>query len=332
MISIETDISKINAEQWAKLVETSPTASWFQTKACYDFYASLSFMKPYVFAVSEDEQLTGLLCGYIIADGGKLKQYFSRRAIIPGGALLAETISDEALLQLLQTVINSLKNKAIYIEFRNYNDYSAYTAIFAKADFEYQQHLNFKIPTASVEQAFSRLVSTKRRDVRISQKEGAVITEITTNEELAEYYLILQDLYHTKVKTPLFPIEFFEKIITLPECRIFGIKYRGKVIGGSVCVFLSAKAAYEWFVCGIDRKYKNIYSSTLATWAAIQYTAENNYQYFDMMGAGKPNDSYGVRDFKAKFGGEMVEEGRFLCITKPKLYALGKWAIKMLKR
>lgn len=31
-----------------------------------------------------------------------------------------------------------------------------------------------------------------------------------------------------------------------------------------------------------------------------------------MMGAGVPNDGgYGVRDFKAKFGGELVEYGRF---------------------
>ena len=39
-----------------------------------------------------------------------------------------------------------------------------------------------------------------------------------------------------------------------------------------------------------------------------------------------------VRDFKAKFGGELVEHGRFLCVRKPLLYWIGKTGVKLLKR
>ena len=51
-----------------------------------------------------------------------------------------------------------------------------------------------------------------------------------------------------------------------------------------------------------------------------------------MMGAGKPDEQYSVRDFKAEFGGEMVEHGRFLCINKPLLYQIGKAGLAILKR
>jgi len=50
------------------------------------------------------------------------------------------------------------------------------------------------------------------------------------------------------------------------------------------------------------------------------------------MGAGKPDEGYGVRDFKAKFGGELVEHGRFIHINQPVLYTIGKQAVKFLKR
>ena len=50
-----------------------------------------------------------------------------------------------------------------------------------------------------------------------------------------------------------------------------------------------------------------------------------------MMGAGVPGVPYGVRDFKAEFGGEMVEHGRFLNVRKPLLYAIGKIAVKWMK-
>ena len=51
-----------------------------------------------------------------------------------------------------------------------------------------------------------------------------------------------------------------------------------------------------------------------------------------MMGAGKPDDDYVVRDFKAKFGGQLVEHGRFLHVLNPLFYNIGKIGVKLLKK
>jgi lipid II:glycine glycyltransferase (peptidoglycan interpeptide bridge formation enzyme) len=51
-----------------------------------------------------------------------------------------------------------------------------------------------------------------------------------------------------------------------------------------------------------------------------------------MMGAGEPGVPYGVRDFKAEFGGTMVEYGRFLHVAKPLLYRIGEAGVAFLKR
>lgn len=331
-MTIHTSPTEIDANQWSDLIENSPVASFFQTRACYDFYASLSFLEPFVFGVSENKQLVGLICGYIVADGGRLKRFFSRRAIVPAGALLHPDISEEALKMLLKYTAESLKNKVIYLEFRNFNDYSAFRSTFEQIGFIYHPHLNFHVSTVNVDTIFQQLNSTKRRYVKISQQEGAEIIELQCDNDIKDYYRLLADLYKTKVKTPLFPFEFFEKIVKIPECRLFGIKYQEQVIGGSICVFLKNKVVYEWFICGLDGKYKNIYPSTLATWAAIKYTAQNGFDYFDMMGAGKPNEGYGVREFKAEFGGTLVEHGRFLFVNKPFLYVLGKKVIQIVKK
>ena len=187
------------------------------------------------------------------------------------------------------------------------------------------------MPTVDVDTAFQQLSSTKRRDVKISQKEEVEIVELQSDDDIENYYNLLSDLYKTKIKTPLFPFEFFEKIIKIPECRLFGIKYQGEVIGGSVCVFLAKKAVYEWFCCGMDGKFKNIFASTLSTWAGIEFAAKNGYNYFDMMGAGKPGEKYSVREFKAKFGGDLVEYGRFLYVYNSFLYRIGKFYIEKLR-
>ena len=51
------------------------------------------------------------------------------------------------------------------------------------------------------------------------------------------------------------------------------------------------------------------------------------------MGAGKPGDGgYGVRDFKAKFGGKIVEHGRFLHVNNKLKYFIGKIGIYIIKK
>lgn len=330
-LKLHTHISEIEHEAWENLLDNSPYASFFQSPQCYEFYASLSFMQPFVFAVSEDDVLKGLVCGYIIADGGMIKRYFSRRAIIPGGLLLAEDISDDALTLLLNHTKKELKHKAIYIEIRNYKDYSILKSVFESVGFAYQPHLNFHVATPNTEECLKQLSSTKRRDIKLSLKEGAELIELDNINDIREYYQILKDLYRTKIKIPLFPLSFFERLVSNDEGRVFGIKHNGKIIGGSTCILFDKRVVYEWFVCGLDGQLKNIYPSTLATWAAIEYAASNGYKYFDMMGAGKPNEGYGVREFKSKFGGELVEHGRLLHITKPFMYTIGKKVIEYLK-
>ena len=330
-IHIHTSISEINQEQWKELVDNSPNTSFFQTPECYYFFASLSFLKPFVFGVSENDKLVGIVTGYVISDGIFVKKFFSRRAIVPGGLLLDASVSDGSIASLLNCFKKELKHRSIYIEMRNYTDYSDTRSAIEKSKFVYSPHLNFHVPTITLDDALKQLSTTKRRDIKLSKKAGAEWVETTDPSEIAAYYQILSDLYKTKVKTPLFPQEFFQKLALLPNGKIFVLKLENEIIGGSVCVLLPGKTLYEWFVCGLDGKYKNVFPSTLATWAAIEYSATNGIPRFDMMGAGKPDDGYGVREFKSKFGGELVEHGRFLYLNHPYLYKLGKYVINKYK-
>lgn len=324
--------NEVEQAAWRKLLSSSSSASYFQSPECYSFYKELSFLTPFLVAVSEDGDLKALVCGYIIADGGVVKRYMSRRAIVPGGMLVADDCNEKSVGALLFALSDELRGRAIYTEFRNYTDYSSLKSVFDLHGFKYQQHLNFHVSTESEEAVYKRLSSTKRRDVKQSLKEGAVVDTAPTADDLHTYYQILSELYSTRIKTPLFPEAFFESLLKRAEAHFFLIKYQDRVIGGSLCVSLNTDVLYEWFVCGLDGKLKNIYPSTLATWAAIEYAVNNGYRYFDMMGAGKPDEGYGVRDFKARFGGELVEHGRFLKVNQPILYFIGKKAVAFLKK
>lgn len=327
------NIDHIPINKWKELLGTSLTKSFFQTRQCYDLYAANpTFMQPFCFAVEERETLKGVIVGYIQRDGGRIKQLLSRRAIINGGPLLANDISDEALFLLLTECRKRLQGKAIYVECRNFTDYLQYKKVFENCGYKYVPHLNFHVDTTSEEIVNQNLGKSRKRDIRTSFRDGAEIVDNPTIEEVRDFYAILRDLYKNKVKTPLYPLSFFEYLYQQSYSKFLLVKFNGKIVGGTVCVCLPGYAAYEWFACGEDGIYKNIYPSTIATYAGIRYAAQNGFHHFDMMGAGKPNESYGVRDFKAKFGGQMVEYGRFLHILNPSLFNIGKVGVELIKR
>ena len=382
MIKVQT-YHQIDKQQWKDLIQSSPTATWFQTSEAYQFYASVNEMMPFAVGVVESQEcdseamgngqwaignetseaessahtpntihhtpsLKGVCVGYITKETNTIKQYLTCRAIIIGGPLLAEDISATALAALLEAVKamgnglwaigeennrqSPIANRPIYIESRNFHDYSKWKSIFETNGYAYQPHLNFHVDTSSPEVVDQNLGKSRKRDIRTTIRDGVTPVYQPTIEQVRAYYDILLDLYKTKVKTPLFKWEWFELLYKVKSARFILTELEGKIVGGTVCVELTGKALYEWFACGIDGVYPHIYPSTYATYLGIKYAAENGCKIFDMMGAGKPDEAYGVRDFKAKFGGEMVEHGRYLCIRKPLLYWLGKMGVKLMKK
>lgn len=334
----------IERAEWSALVKASATATWFQTPEAHEFFASQpELFKPFAVGLINDQlqitnnklQLRAVCCGYITVEKSAIKQFLTRRAIIIGGPCFADDVSSEEVELLMNGVkelmTERINGAPIYIETRNFNDYSKWREAFEKAGFDYVPHLNFHVDTSSVEVVEANLGKSRKRDIRTSLRDGATIIEKPTLEQVREYYAILEHLYKMRVKTPLFPFSFFEKLWQHKEGRFILVELNGEIIGGTVCVEQEGKCLYEWFACGRDGEWKTIFPSTLATYSGIRYAAEHSCPRFDMMGAGKPDEAYGVRDFKAKFGGKEVEHGRFLCITKPVLYQIGKLGVAILK-
>jgi lipid II:glycine glycyltransferase (peptidoglycan interpeptide bridge formation enzyme) len=81
----------------------------------------------------------------------------------------------------------------------------------------------------------------------------------------------------------------------------------------------------------MDRAYSSYNPNELIMWHILRWGAENNYRLYDFGGAGKPDEDYGVRDFKAKFGGDLVNYGRNKYIASPSLYKFTEFGYKMLR-
>lgn len=348
-------------EGWQLLVEQSPYATFFQTEKAYDFYRSQSYLDTFALAVVENNQVTGVAVGYIQSEKG-IKSYFSKRAIIMGGLLLDTGISNEALSELLQA-IKMRTSKAIYVEIRNHHDYSAFAPVFTQNGFDYQPHLNVKITCDTWQDALNRMDTNRRRvlknldewcncsiveskDLKVYQfcdsasakrtvasphhriTESPYYCYATTKEQVRQYYALLRQHYKTKVRKPLFPYAFFESLVTSQTGKLLLLYTADKLIGGMIQVELPGKVVYDYYACALDEAYKELSPSVLLYGITMQQAINDGVKVFDTMGAGKPDIPYGVRDFKLRFGGTLVQEGRFLLLHRPFLYKMGAWAVK----
>lgn len=331
-MQIITEPTKIDFSKLESFVYNHSHGNFFQSVKAYDFFNQLQNHEP-MFIIAEDynNQIVGSLLAIIFKEGKGIKGYMSRRCIVWGGPIVKneDTKVYKSLLNKLNTEI---KGKVIYTEFRNFTDYSDKKLVFQGYQYRFNEHLNFIVSISSLDEAKAKLSTSKKRQINKSIKNGAEIIEADKIEQVREFYFLLKKLYKEKVGKPLPDIELFEKFFHSDSLgKYLLVKYRENIIGGIMCPVYK-DTIYEWYVCGLDGDFENIYPSVLATWAPIEYAANYGIKYFDFMGAGSPNKDYGVREFKSKFGGELVNYGRFKKINSTLLYKIGELGVKILGR
>ena len=97
------------------------------------------------------------------------------------------------------------------------------------------------------------------RQVKKALKNGVEIVEASSEQEIRDWSRILSQLYREKVRTPLFSEDFFLQFYREGVGKYLLVKHQGKVIGGMMCPILMDKAIYEWYVCGLDEEYRELY-------------------------------------------------------------------------
>jgi len=326
-ILINKELSRV---KWLNLLDKSQYSNPFQTQEFLNFYNCIDGFSADVFALEENNEYKALVLVTIQKEKG-IKGYFSRRGIIYGGPVFFNC-SNNCLDTFLERIFSYYRRKLIYIESRNNFDYSTFKTQFVKLGFEYIPWLNFHLDTSELTSMKKSMSSSKLRQIKKAIKKGAYWEEAKSEEEVHSFYKILSNLYKTKVKKPLFSEDFFIEFYKKNIGKYLLVYSENKVIGGIVCPIYKDKVIYEMYVCGLDQEYRDMYPSSMATWAAMEYATQNNIALFDFMGAGSPDEAYGVREFKSRFGGLQVEHGRYIKIINPFLYKLGAVGVKVLAK
>jgi len=178
--------------------------------------------------------------------------------------------------------------------------------------------LNFVIDLqGSTDKLWGKLTSSCRANIRRGQKKGVRIEEDASEAGLDGLYGILRRTYE-RARVPLADSTLFLNAVRilapLGFFKIFIARCAGTIVGASA-VLLYKNVVYEWY-WGAER-LKSVYTAECVTWDRIAWGQQNGYRWYDFGGAGSPGQAYGVRDFKAKFNGELVNYGRYRKVYSP---------------
>ncbi len=323
-------VHEMDRAKWSEFVKTHPQGNIFQTPEMYDVYKGTKRYDPLVVGVASDAgDLLAVLLSVVQREPLSIVSGLTARSIIWGGPLVKKDDAD-ATRAILQAYDDLAGRNAIYTQVRNLWDTGGQRAVFEDEQYAYERHLNIIVDISKSEDVLWKEVHSKRRnEIRRAQREGTSVQELVELSDIERAYEILTEVYrHAKLpmadKTMF--MTAFEVLRPAGMCRYFGSYNSGNLVG-VMCLLAYKGCLYDWYA-GSLRHYLNKYPNDLLPWEVFRWGREHGYACFDFGGAGVPDKDYGVRDYKKKFGGMLVDYGRFQKIHKPTEYLLGKMGYK----
>lgn len=328
-IRIVTDVEAIDRTQWERFVFDHPQGNIFQTPQMYATYGATKNYRPLVVACFEGDSLAGILLALLQKEYEGILGKLSARAIISGGPLIRnnDSIIFEAVMKEYDRII---KKHAIYSQLRNICDMDWAKKKLAELDYIHEDHLNILIDLEKTEEQLWKEIHSKRKnEIRRAEKKGTSFAVFNNADALEKCWPILHDVYQ-RARLPLPDISLFQGLLNCRDGRlqlkIFAARNNGEIIG-TLLALCWRDRMLDWYA-GAFHRHLDKYPNDLLPWQAILWAKRNGFKTFDFGGAGKPGVPYGVRDFKMKFGGELVNYGRFQKTHQPMMMKIAATGFK----
>jgi len=326
-------IEQLAFKAWGKFVEEHPNGNIFQTPYFYDVYNKTDKYTPVVIACFRKEILVGILQAVIQKEYKGLLGGLSARAIIFGGPLVKDN-NIEVFREIITSYNKFIRKQVIYSQFRNLFETKHFRQDFERNKFVSEDHLNIIVDLKLDEEKLWKNVHSKRRnEIRKAYKESAVFEIEQNSNALKSTYNILHEVYG-RAQLPFPEYDFFVNLFNTSteksKLLILVAKFQNKIIGCMLA--LAYKSTIYDFYAGSYSKFNKKHPNDLIPWELFKWGKKNGYSIFDFGGAGKPDIPYGVREYKKKFGGEIVNFGRYEKIHNPFLYFIAKQGFAIWKK
>jgi len=314
-------VRQLEESLWREFVRTNPRANIFHTPEMFQVFARAKGCRPTLWATVDGVgRVLALFLPVQMTVLNGLLRPFTTRAVSFGGALCAAgPEGTQALALLLKAYNRAIKRSVLFTELRNVSDLSDLQPLLNENGFVSEGHLNFLIDVTRPEtELWQQVNSGARRNVQKASKSGVVVEELTSPGEITAAYAVLRNVYK-RIEVPLSDQSLFQAAFDILRpagmLRVLMARRNGVNLGVLFLLLHNGVATY-WYT-GCLHEYSSHRPADLLVWSALQWCKKLDCHTYDFGGAGRLDEEYGVRDFKAKYGGQLVNFGRNVCTHAP---------------
>jgi serine/alanine adding enzyme len=332
---ITSEYNSIDKKKWGDFIDNHPEGNIFQSPEMYKVYECTHNYRPVILAaMNMKNEIIAILLAVIIHEKSGLVGKLTARSIITGGPIFKYQ-DNETVEQILDAYKQIIGRKVIYTQIRNFTITNIYKDVFEKQGFHFEDHLNILLDMSiGINELLNNYSRSRKKGVKKGMKAGFHFESENGIEFLDIFYELVTTSYH-RIKHPSPSKDYFFAIcnnLNEKQFNIFGLKYKDFYVAGLLGLIHKKKfyGYYMGLTSNID--ILKLKPSDLFFHHIFNWCIEKGLDTFDWLGAGKPAEKYGVRDFKLQFGGEVINPGRYQLIHKPFFYRAGKIALILWKK
>jgi serine/alanine adding enzyme len=324
-------------EAWDELVARCADANIFHSREYIGCFAGSKRYVPFSVFLEEDGRLVAGMVGLHNRMFGSRLPGLSSRAVVYGGVLVDDGVNDGALdghvAALLSAYDGLMRRRSLFTEIRNVADAARLVEPLSRCGYEFEPHLNYLIDLRDGHERVLRAISSRlRRKIKRARKSVDVV-EVGDDAGLEEFYALVAETY-SRVHIPFFDLDVFRSVFRrlhpLGRVRFTLAVHDGRTIASRAALVFRGRV-FDWFA-GSNAEGNSLNANAWSAYEMMEWGCGAGMDVFDFGGAGDPRQPYGVRDFKSRFHGELVDLGRFTKIYSRPRYALSRLGYRLARR
>jgi CelD/BcsL family acetyltransferase involved in cellulose biosynthesis len=310
---------------WDNYVRTHPKGTIFHTSDMIRVFAAAKNHESLALAALDaGGEIVALLTAVRVQTLPDPLGRVSSRSIFYAEPLCdGDSESVDALAALIAHHDRQMQNATLFTEVRPLLAPKSEQLALELCGYQYLDYLNFVVDTSQPrERLWRAMQQDARRGVRAFERSGFRTRPIDSADGIDELYQCLLASYGN-ANVPLAHRSLFDAAFAILHAS--GTLRIQAVVQDETPVAMLATlyykdTAFAWY-CGTQRM-RGFSPLDYLFWRELEWSHEHGFTTFDMGGAGWPGEPYGVRRYKAKFGGTLVHYGRYR-----KVYSAWKMAL-----
>ena len=309
-----------NLESWSHFVSDHPRGSIFHTPEMVQVFGKTLRNYPLALAaIDEDGGMLALLVAVRVQTlPGPLGAVSSRSILYAEPICRDDERGRSALAAVIAEHDARMRGKVLFTEVRALRAAGPEQEALLQCGYRREDYLNYVTDlTKPAQDLLDAMTKQMRRSIRTSQERGLRVEDATSTEGVEVLLGFLTGAY-ANAGVPLADRSLFEQTIRVLRPRgmvkLITAYHNDRPVGAALGLIYK-DTVFAWYR-GSERM-DHLAPSECMIWHDLEWGHSEGYKIYDSGGAGKPDVPYGVRDFKAKFGGQLVNYGRYYKVYSP---------------